>query len=100
MGDCRCDVLHVRKPDLFCSVLGVLLLEVLGLVSQINGDRVLFLVLDFLDLDADKDLLLDRHAALQSVTVLSDQLSSATVVYWSQVFKRLLDFENLHIVQV
>ena len=72
----------------------------LGLVSQINGDRVLFLVLDLLDFDADEDLLLDRHAAVDSVTVLANQLAGAAVIDRSQVFKRLSDLENLHVVQI
>jgi len=75
----------------------------LCLVPQVNGDRVLFLILDFLDFDADEDLLLIERIAIQSVTsfvtIVLDQLSSAADINdRSLVFVRLLDFEYLHVV--
>jgi len=77
----------------------------LGLVPQVNRDRVLFLILNFLDFDADEDLLLIERIAIQSVTsfvtIVLDQLSTATDINdRSLVFVRLLDFEYLHVIQV
>jgi len=77
----------------------------LGLVSQVNGDRVLFLILDLLDFDADEDLLLIERIAIQSitsfVTIDLDQLATTTDINdRSLVFVRLLDFEYLHVIQV